>query len=84
MLGQTLNASKERSAAAAVGGGRDGVRSNGGSPASAAPLPPNNAEIDPLATYTRYVGFSYRARTAFAACTKYSRYMEPFRGFNQM
>ena len=68
MLGQTLNASKARSAAAAVGGGRDGVRSNGGSPASAAPLPPNNNEIDPLATYTRYVGFSYRTRTGFAAC----------------
>ena len=85
MLAQTLNASKGRSAAAAVGGGRaDGMRANGGSPASAAPLPPNNTEIDPLATYTRYVGFSYRARTAFAACTKYSRYMEPFRGFNQM
>ena len=68
MLAQTLNAGEGRSAAAAVGGGRaDGMRANGGSPASAAPLPPDNSEIDPLATYTRYVGFPHRARAAFAA-----------------
>ena len=71
MLAQTLSAGDARSAAAAAaaGGGRDGVRANGGSPASAAPVPPNNTEIDPLATYTRCVCFSLRTRTAFAACT---------------
>ena len=59
MLAQTLNADEARSVAAS-GGGRNGVHADGGSPASAAPLPLNNIEIDPLATYTRYVGFSYR------------------------
>lgn len=69
MLAQTLNAGEGRSAAAAVGGGRaDGMRA-GGSPASAAPLPPDNSELDPPTTYTRYVGFPHRARTAFAACS---------------
>ena len=69
MLAQTLSAGDARSAAAAAaaGGGRDGVRANGGSPASVAPLPSNNNEIDPLATYTRYVGFPHQTRAAFAA-----------------
>ena len=67
MLSQTLNAGEARSAAAVGGGRADGVRANGGSPASAAPLPPNSDGIDPLATYTRYVDFSNRTCAGFAA-----------------
>ena len=76
MLAQTLNAGEGRSAAAAVGGGRaDGMRANGGSPASAAPLPPDNSDIDPLATYTRYVGFPHRAQDVLSLlCLCFIRY----------
>ena len=58
MLAQSLSADRKSAAAA----GRDGrsARSNGGSLASAAAAapgvpPPIDTEVDPLATYTRYV-----------------------------
>jgi hypothetical protein len=49
MLGRTLSAELS-----AIGGGRD-VRANGRSPAPASPVPPSSNDLDPLATYTRYV-----------------------------
>ena len=55
MLAQSLSADRKPA-------GRDGrsARSNGGSPASAAAAAPGvstplDTEVDPLATYTRYV-----------------------------
>ena len=57
MLAQSLSADRKP----AGRDGRSSTRSNGGSPASAAaaapgvPPPIDTNELDPLATYTRYV-----------------------------